>query len=136
LHLKWVQASSGLIIAGVKPQSPAIRPTPTSVWKAVVVTKSTYAFILHPFLYMFSEDPEKRKILAQLKGVVPLIYGNTAIVLTLPQVFGGGPLRQPIGNQLAKEGANLLTFFGSYVDFIVVLLRNLIRCRLDLREAC
>ncbi|KAJ7163851.1 hypothetical protein C8R43DRAFT_946686 [Mycena crocata] len=90
-------ASSGLVISGLKPQSPPTRLNPMNVWKAIVATKSTYAFILQPFIYMFSEDDKKRKILAQLKGVV----------------FGGGPLRKPIGDQLALEGANLLTFFGS-----------------------
>ncbi|KAJ7432348.1 hypothetical protein FB451DRAFT_1197143 [Mycena latifolia] len=90
-------ASSGLIISGLKPQSPPNRPNPANVWKAIVATKSTYGFILHPFIYMFSEDPEKRKVLAQLKGVV----------------FGGGPLRKPIGDQLALDGANVLCFFGS-----------------------
>ncbi|KAJ7507870.1 hypothetical protein B0H11DRAFT_1969067 [Mycena galericulata] len=90
-------ASSGLIVSGLKPQSPATRPSPTNVWTAIVATGSTYAFILQPFLYMFSADSEKRKILAELNGVV----------------FGGGPVKKPIGDQLASEGTNLLTFFGS-----------------------
>ncbi|KAJ7228330.1 hypothetical protein GGX14DRAFT_384820 [Mycena pura] len=90
-------ASSGLILSGLKPQSPPNRPNPANVWKAIITTKSTYAFILQPFIYMFSEDLEKRKILAQLKGVV----------------FGGGPLRKPVGDLLAHEGANLLNFYGS-----------------------
>ncbi|KAJ7430156.1 hypothetical protein FB451DRAFT_1423218 [Mycena latifolia] len=46
---------------------------------------------------MFSEDPEKRKVLAQLKGVA----------------FGGGPVRKPVGDRLALDGINLLTCFGS-----------------------
>ncbi|KAJ6525731.1 hypothetical protein B0H19DRAFT_1198655, partial [Mycena capillaripes] len=90
-------ASSGLTVSGFKPQSPPTRPNPVNVWKAIVATESTYAFILQPFLYIFSEDQEKRKILAQLKGVV----------------FGGGPVRKPIGDQLALADTNLLTFFGS-----------------------
>ncbi|KAJ6525738.1 hypothetical protein B0H19DRAFT_590026 [Mycena capillaripes] len=89
-------ASSGLTISGFKPQSPPARPNPANVWTAIVATESTYAFILQPFLYMFSEDQEKRKILAQLKGVA----------------FVGGPVRKGIGDQLALEGTNLLTLFG------------------------
>ncbi|KAJ6525697.1 hypothetical protein B0H19DRAFT_1198464 [Mycena capillaripes] len=89
-------ASSGLTISGFKPQSPPTRPNPVNVWKAIVATESTYAFILPPLLYVFSEDQEKRKILAQLKGVV----------------FAGAPLRKPIGAQLVLEGTNLLTLFG------------------------
>ncbi|KAJ6607505.1 hypothetical protein B0H10DRAFT_1956208 [Mycena sp. CBHHK59/15] len=87
-------ASSGLIIACLKPQSPPIRPNPVNVWKAITATKATYAFILQPFSI---PDPGKRKILAQLKGVV----------------FSGGPVQKSVGDQLALEGANLLTFFGS-----------------------
>ncbi|KAJ7356732.1 hypothetical protein DFH08DRAFT_1047596 [Mycena albidolilacea] len=92
-------ASSGLIVSGLKPQTPATRLNPANVWKAIVDTKATYAFLLQPFIYIFSEDPEKRKILAQLKGVV--------------RCFGGGPLKKAVGDQLALEGANLLSFFGS-----------------------
>ncbi|KAJ7075857.1 hypothetical protein B0H15DRAFT_865510 [Mycena belliarum] len=90
-------ASSGLIVSGLKPQSPPSRLSSESVWKAIVATKSTYAFILQPFIYTFSADGGKRKILAQLKGVI----------------FGGGPLRKTFGDQLALDGVNLLTFFGS-----------------------
>ncbi|KAJ7915475.1 hypothetical protein B0H13DRAFT_1999857 [Mycena leptocephala] len=90
-------ASSGLTISGLKPQSPPTRPNPVNVWNSIAATKSTYAFILQPFLYMFSEDPERRKTLARLNGVA----------------FGGGPLRKPIGDQLALEGVNLLPLFGS-----------------------
>ncbi|KAJ7684482.1 hypothetical protein DFH06DRAFT_1155792 [Mycena polygramma] len=90
-------ATSGLIISGLKPQSPAAQKTPMSIWKAIVATKSTYAFLLHPFIYMFSADPQKREILARLKGLC----------------YSGGPLRKAAGDQLALEGANVLPFFGS-----------------------
>ncbi|KAJ6497139.1 hypothetical protein C8R47DRAFT_1262354 [Mycena vitilis] len=90
-------ATSGLIISGLKPQSPAAQKIPMNIWKAIVATKSTYAFLLHPFIYMFSADPQKREILVWLKGLC----------------FSGGPLRKAVGDQLALDGANVLPFFGS-----------------------
>ncbi|KAJ6491667.1 hypothetical protein C8R47DRAFT_436606 [Mycena vitilis] len=91
------QASSGLILSGLKPQSPPAPKTPANVWKAIVGTKSTHAFLRHPFIYTFSEDPDKRKILAQMKGVI----------------FAGAPLKKAVGDQLALDGVNVLTLFAS-----------------------
>ncbi|KAJ7184448.1 hypothetical protein C8R46DRAFT_1185874 [Mycena filopes] len=90
-------ASSGLVVSALQPKSPPTQTNATNVWQAIVATKSTYAFIRHPFLYMFAEDPAKCSIMAQLNGVF----------------YGGGPVRKLVGDQLARQGVRLVPFFGS-----------------------
>jgi hypothetical protein len=34
-------------------------------------------------------------------------------VAILNQIFGGGPIQKSVGDVLAREGANVMTFFGS-----------------------
>jgi len=91
------QASSGIIISGFQPLSPPVVPDPDNVWKSMIVTESTYSFILQPFLGIWSKDFDKVKALAKLEGVM----------------FGGGPLPKEVGDGLAEKGVNIFTFFGS-----------------------
>ncbi|KXN85586.1 hypothetical protein AN958_11081 [Leucoagaricus sp. SymC.cos] len=89
-------ASSGIIISGFQPTSPPTLPNPQNVWTNMIATESTYGFVLQPFFSVWSEDPDKVKTLASLKGVM----------------FGGGPLPRAVGDKLAEKGVNISTFFG------------------------
>ncbi|TFK41528.1 hypothetical protein BDQ12DRAFT_720371 [Crucibulum laeve] len=93
-------ASSGLIISGFKPTSPAIVANAENTWQTMVDTKATYGLIFQPYLCAWAQDPEKVKVLSKLDGVL----------------FAGGPLPKVFGDKLFQAGVNLFLWFGSFED--------------------
>uniref|UniRef100_A0A8H7XLR3 AMP-dependent synthetase/ligase domain-containing protein n=1 Tax=Psilocybe cubensis TaxID=181762 RepID=A0A8H7XLR3_PSICU len=90
-------AASGLVLSGLKPSSPPTSIDAENVWKSMVSTQSTFGFVLQSFLGLWSEDPEKVKVLAKLEGVM----------------FAGGPLAREVGDFLARNGVEIFSIFGS-----------------------
>ncbi|KLO13762.1 acetyl-CoA synthetase-like protein [Schizopora paradoxa] len=89
-------ASCGLIVATFKPQCPTIVPTPETVMKGAIDTKSDIIYCVPSFVEQWSRDPQCVSHLQTIDGVV----------------FGGGPLNKAVGDELARNGVPLFVHYG------------------------
>ncbi|EGN93439.1 hypothetical protein SERLA73DRAFT_172085 [Serpula lacrymans var. lacrymans S7.3] len=95
-QLCWTM-SCGLVASAFAPQSPTLVPTPESLFKAAKATKSDIIFCVPTFIEAWSHNPDYVKWLATRGGVL----------------FGGGPLNQEVGDNLAAKGVSIFNLYGS-----------------------
>ncbi|CAL1699334.1 unnamed protein product [Somion occarium] len=89
-------ATSGLVLTTFKPQSPAPVPTPESVLKGSMATKTDVIFCVPSFIESWAKDPENVRQLRQIQGLL----------------YGGGPLSQSVGDFLVEQGVSIFILYG------------------------
>ncbi|KLO12645.1 acetyl-CoA synthetase-like protein [Schizopora paradoxa] len=89
-------ASVGLVLSSFRPQTPAMQPTPETVMRGAIHTKSDIIFCVPTFIETWSRQPECVRHLKSIDGVV----------------FSGGPLNKAVGDALTAEGISIFMFFG------------------------
>jgi hypothetical protein len=125
------QACFGVVLSTFKPQRPAAAMTPDAIFKAAMVTRSTYIFAVPIIIevcrgrafaarvlnweQMWARDPNKVAALAQTKGVVSAIVPVYCLFsLTFnAQLYGGGPLNRAVGDHLTESGVDVYGTYGS-----------------------
>ncbi|TDL17736.1 acetyl-CoA synthetase-like protein [Rickenella mellea] len=95
--------SCGFVIATYKPAFPATGPSPDNVFDGFLKAKSTYGFVPPIFLEIWLSDPEKVEAMKEMKGML----------------YAGRPLNVEVGDQLAEEGVNLFTIYGTTEDGVI-----------------
>ncbi|KAJ3847468.1 hypothetical protein EV368DRAFT_51127 [Lentinula lateritia] len=96
LQICWT-ASTGVVIAAFKPQSPAVLPTPENLFEAATAARSDILFCVPAFIEAWSKVPRYVDWLATRTGVL----------------FGGGPLNKRAGDLLSSKGVSIFVLYGS-----------------------
>ncbi|KZT28667.1 acetyl-CoA synthetase-like protein [Neolentinus lepideus HHB14362 ss-1] len=95
MQTAWT-AASGLVIAAFKPSTPATVPTPDSVFKGALDSRSDIIFCVPSFAEAWSKDPMKGHALREIDGIL----------------YGGGPLSKEAGDNLTSQGVSVLILYG------------------------
>ncbi|KAF8488261.1 acetyl-CoA synthetase-like protein [Gautieria morchelliformis] len=87
---------TGVILGSFEPTVPPTNPTPESVLKGIIDTKSDIVFCVPSFVEHWSQDTNN---IAFLKALTAVVYA-------------GAPMSKSIGDKLAQKGVSLNSFYG------------------------
>ncbi|KAI0091717.1 hypothetical protein BDY19DRAFT_904330 [Irpex rosettiformis] len=96
MQLGW-SAFAGLILTTFQPQTPPIVPTPGSIMKGIMDTKSVYTFCVPSFVEAWATNPSHVEYLKSMQGIL----------------YGGGPLSDAVGDDLAGQGVSIFPVYGN-----------------------
>ncbi|KAI0740483.1 hypothetical protein C8Q76DRAFT_790931 [Earliella scabrosa] len=88
--------TTGIIIGVFPPSRPLVLPSSENVFAGAIATRADYIVTVPPFVEEWARDPEKVTHMKRTKGVW----------------FGGGELRQEVGDMLASQGISLIIVYG------------------------
>ncbi|KAI0343217.1 acetyl-CoA synthetase-like protein [Trametopsis cervina] len=94
--MNWT-VTVGCILTVYPPQEPAIVPTPRSLMQGLVATESDYVISVPIMIEAWAANPADVENLKSLEGVL----------------YGGGPLSETAGDDLARQGVALFNLYGS-----------------------
>ncbi|KAH8114663.1 acetyl-CoA synthetase-like protein [Phellopilus nigrolimitatus] len=89
-------ATAGVVITSFQPHTPAILPSPESVMKGSIDTKSDMIFCVPSFVEAWGRNKDYISHLRKIHGIL----------------YGGGPLNQEVGDALSKEGVSIFILYG------------------------
>ncbi|KAJ3925590.1 MAG: hypothetical protein NXY57DRAFT_967569 [Lentinula lateritia] len=107
LQLCWT-ASTGIVVATFKPQSPVVLPTPENLFKAATATRSDILFCVPAFIEAWSRVPQYVDWLAT--GTGPWTFETEYTHNN--KLFGGGPLNKKAGDLLSSKGVSIFVLYG------------------------
>ncbi|TFK52863.1 acetyl-CoA synthetase-like protein [Heliocybe sulcata] len=95
MQTAWT-AACGLVNSSFKPRSPATAPTPDSVIKGALDSKSDIIFCVPSFVEAWSKDSDKVCAFREIAGIL----------------YGGGPLSKEAGDSLSSQGVSVFILYG------------------------
>ncbi|EKM49937.1 uncharacterized protein PHACADRAFT_213717 [Phanerochaete carnosa HHB-10118-sp] len=95
MQIGWT-AFSGLVLTVFKPQVPPVVPTPESVMRGAIATKSDFIYCVPSFIEEWATNPAHVRHLQSVQGII----------------YGGGPLSQSVGDELVGQGVSIFPMYG------------------------